>query len=87
VCGGLFPGDTRFSVGGQFAKGTIAAKWTAGSTVEIAVQVWTNHVSVISAMSCADSTTSVHRRRPLPGLYARLKCLHLGCTPCVYYRL
>ena len=59
VCGGLFPGDTRFSVGGQFAKGTIAAKWTAGSTVEIAVQIWTNHVSVISEMKCAVSTADV----------------------------
>ena len=46
ICGGLFPGDTRFSVGGQFAKRTIAAKWTAGSTVEIAIQIWTNHVSL-----------------------------------------
>ena len=58
MCGGLFPGDTRFSVGGQFAKGTIAAKWTAGSTVEVAIQIWTNHVSLISVMQHADSTAA-----------------------------
>jgi len=46
VCGGVFPGDARFSVGGQFAGRTIAANWTEGSVVEIVIQIYTNHVSV-----------------------------------------
>ena len=47
VCGGLYNGDPRFSAGGQFATGNITSTYTEGSTITIAIQVWTNHVRLI----------------------------------------
>lgn len=44
VCGGLFDGDERFTVGGTFATMAVAANYTAGQEIEIVIQIWNNHV-------------------------------------------
>ena len=44
VCGGLFNGDDRFTVGGKFATMAIAGTYTQGQDIDITVQIYTNHV-------------------------------------------
>lgn len=44
VCGGLFNGDDRFTVGGKFATMAIAGTYTEGQNIDITVNIYTNHV-------------------------------------------